>query len=289
MSSLRQSLVFNRPMELIMLANSEKEASYGVLDQRVIVDDIDRVAEQITYLGYSVVESGYTAAEIDDIRRIFDETHRMYMERYGERALREIDEHNGIRLPLAFDDAFLRLAANARVIEIVKRLVRNKFVLNQQNAIINPSGKTYNQALWHRDLPYQHFVSSKPLAINALYCVDEFTTQNGATFVLPASHTQEAFPSDAYIESNAKQVVASAGSFIVLDCMVFHRGGPNGTSAPRRAVNHVYTTAFIKQQIDIPSALGSGRMLSPETAELLGFRYRIPGTVDEFLRSRRRE
>jgi hypothetical protein len=51
----------------------------------------------------------------------------------------------------------------------------------------------------------------------------------------------------------------------------------------------VYTTAFIKQQIDIPSALGNERILSPELADLLGFRYRIPRTVDEFLRSRRRE
>ena len=272
-----------------MPANSEKEAAYGVLDQRVVVDDLDRVAEQISYLGYAVIESGYTATEIDDIRRILDETHLRYVERYGERALKEIDEYNGIRLPLALDDAFLKLASNARIIELVKKLIQNKFILNQQNGVINPPGKTYNQALWHRDLPYQHFVSSKPLAINALYCVDEFTTQNGATFVLPSSHTQEAFPSDAYIESNAKQVEAAAGSFIVLDCMVFHRGGPNITSVPRRAVNHVYTTAFIKQQIDIPSALGNDRVLSPEMAELLGFRYRIPRTVDEFLRSRRRE
>ena len=271
-----------------MLAKSQRELSYGVVDQRTVVDDIDRVAEQVTYLGYSVIESGYTAAEIDDIRRVFDETHRKYVEQYGEQALREIDEYNGIRLPLAYDDAFLKLATNARVIALVKRLIRNKFVLNQQNAIINPPGKTYNQALWHRDLPYQHFVSSKPLAINALYCVDEFTAKNGATFVLPSSHTQEAFPSDAYIESNAKQVVAAAGCFIVLDCMVFHRGGPNETSVRRRAVNHVYTTAFIKQQIDISSALGNERMLSPELSDLLGFRYRIPRTVDEFLRSRRR-
>ncbi len=272
-----------------MLAKSQKELSYGVLDQRAVVDDINRTAEQITYLGYSVIESGYTTSEIDDIRRIFDETHRKYAERYGEHALREIDEYNGIRLPLVFNDTFLKLATNPKVIELVKKLIQNKFILNQQNAIINPPGQTYNQALWHRDLPYQHFVSSKPLAINALYCVDEFTTQNGATFVLPSSHTQEAFPSDAYIESNAKQVVAPAGCFVVLDCMVFHRGGPNGASVRRRAVNHVYTTAFIKQQIDIPSALGNERIFSPELADLLGFRYRIPRTVDEFLRSRRRE
>lgn len=271
-----------------MPANSVKEASYGVLDQRHVADGIDRAAEQITCLGYAVIESGYTAAEIDEMGRIFDAAHRRYVNLYGESALRDIDEYNGIRLPLLLDDAFLKLATNTRVIELVNKLIRNKFILNQQNAVINPPGQTYNQALWHRDLPYQHFVSSKPLAINALYCVDKFTAQNGATFVLPSSHTQEAFPSGEYIESNAKQVEANAGCFIVLDCMLFHRGGPNNTSARRRAVNHVYTTPFIKQQIDIPSALGNAPMLPPDLAELLGFRYRIPRNVDEFLESKRR-
>jgi hypothetical protein len=109
-----------------MLAKSKKELSYGVLDQRTVVDDLDRVAEQIAYLGYSVIESGYSAAEIDDIRRIFDETHRKYLEQYGEDDLRKIDEYNGIRLPLVFHDTFLKLATNARVIELVKKLIRNK-------------------------------------------------------------------------------------------------------------------------------------------------------------------
>ena len=98
---------------MIMLAKCQKDLSYGVLDQRAVVDDVDGVAEQITYLGYSVIESGYTAAEIDDIRRVFDETHRKYVEQYGEHALRESDEYNGIRLPLAYSDTFLKLATNA--------------------------------------------------------------------------------------------------------------------------------------------------------------------------------
>ena len=129
-------------------------------------------------------------------------------------------------------------------------LIKGSFYLNQQNGIINPTGNTYNQGMWHRDLPYQHFTSSSPLGINALYCVDDFTIENGSTFVLPSTHKVTKFPSEIFVEQNAKQITAKAGSYIVLDCMIFHSGGINNSSNDRRAVNHVFTIPHIKKQID---------------------------------------
>jgi hypothetical protein len=276
-------------MRNIMAIGTDGVSAYGVLEQRIVANDTDRAAEEVAYLGYSVMDSGYSADEIRDIGRVFDAVHAKYVELYNRKDfLKEIDEHNGIRLPLAIDERFMDLAMNPRVLDFVQKLIRNKFILNQQNGIINPPGETYNQGSWHRDLPYQHFVSSKPLAITALYCVDDFTIENGATFVLPGSHTREEYPSDSFVESKAKQITSPAGSFIVLHCMLFHRGGANRTSSPRRAVNHVYTTAFIKQQIDIPSALAGRAVRSAPIADLLGFRYQIPRTVADFLDSRRR-
>lgn len=262
------------------------ESSYGVLEQHTVTSDLDRGAEEIIWLGYSVIESGYSANEISDIGRMFDSAHKSYVKLYQEDFLRKIDEYNGIRMPLAFDNQFVDLAMNPRVLALVRKLIRNEFILNQQNGTINPPGETYNQGSWHRDLPYQHFLASKPLAISALYCVDEFTEENGATFVLPASHTQEAYPSDVFIKNMARQIVAPAGSFIAFNSMLFHRGGANGTSTRRRAVNHVYTTAFIKQQIDIPFVMANQRGLSSEATDLLGFRYKIPRSIADFLNSR---
>ena len=262
--------------------------SYGVLEQTRSDDAIASTAEEITGLGYSVIDSGYSPREVAELKSIFDDTHRKYLDLHGEPSLREIDEHNGVRLPLALHARFLDLAANDRILRLVEMLVRNKFVLNQQNGVINPpNAAKYNQGAWHRDLPYQHFVSSRPLAINALYCVDDFTTQNGATFVVPASHLHESCPSVEFIERHAVQISAPAGSFIVLDCMLYHRGGVNRTPSARRGVNHVYTCAFIRQQIDIPSVLG-GDLARPELSDLLGYRYRLPRSIPEFLAMRRR-
>jgi ectoine hydroxylase-related dioxygenase (phytanoyl-CoA dioxygenase family) len=92
-------------------------------------------------------------------------------------------------------------------LEICRRLIADYVVLNQQNGVINPPhGQPYSQGKWHRDLPYQHFVSSRPLAVNAFFCLDPFTPGNGATMVLPASYRQESFPSDRFVVTEAVSI-----------------------------------------------------------------------------------
>jgi hypothetical protein len=262
---------------------------YGVLEQHNINnDDVLRAAEEIANVGYSIIDSGYTANQVEAIASTFDLVYSQYLEKYGKSFLEQIDEANGVRLPLSFDKIFFDLALNATITSLVQCLIRGKFYLNQQNAIVNPPHKRYNQDLFHRDLPYQHFTSSKPLAINALYCVDEFTQFNGATVVIPCSHKSEKFPSDTFIDNHSISIEAPAGSFIVLDCMVFHRGGFNSTQIPRRAVNHVYTIPFFKQQINIPNVvnLASDLSLDDYQREILGYKYQTPNGIEDYLNSR---
>lgn len=158
---------------------------YGVLERHQISEDpLQRAAEELSNLGYTVIDSGYSSHELEKISHCFDHVHSFYVEKYGKSFLEKIDELNSVRLPLAFDRIFLDMALNPIILGLVQSLIKGKFCLNQQNAIINPPGKRYNQDAFHRDLPYQHFVSSRPLAINALFCVDEFTKYNGATIVI---------------------------------------------------------------------------------------------------------
>ena len=266
--------------------NRVPEKSYGILRQTVAGSAIDGVVEQVRSLGYGILDSGYGTVELQNLSAEFDSVHRKYLERYGEAWLTGIDEHNTIRAPLTHGSAaFLKLAFNENLLLVLKKLIAGKFILNQQNGIINPPQQTYNQSAWHRDLPYQHFLSSTPLAINALFCLDDFTFENGATFVLPASHKSEAFPSEPYMKKNALQIEAKAGSFILLDCMLFHAGGFNATQARRRAVNHVYNIPYFKQQINLPANM-SDAGLSPEQSEILGFHYLEPASVAAYLTGR---
>ncbi|MCK9398158.1 MAG: phytanoyl-CoA dioxygenase family protein [Methylobacter sp.] len=266
--------------------NNIPSASYGILQQNLCESTLDEVAEQIRSLGYAILDSGYTAPELQSISEKFERTRERYIEIYGEAKLKNLNEFHTIRSPLTHGgDAFLRLALNENLLSLLKKLIQGEFILNQQNGVINPPQETYNQGAWHRDLPYQHFVSTKPIAINALFCVDDFTFENGATFVLPASHKSEAFPSENYVKKNALQVEAKAGSFIVLDCMIFHAGGFNKTDLERRAVNHLYNIPYFKQQINIPMNMDNVK-LSDEAKNILGFTYAEPTSISGYFSKR---
>jgi ectoine hydroxylase-related dioxygenase (phytanoyl-CoA dioxygenase family) len=260
--------------------------SYGILLQEMSESALDEAAESVRNLGYAILDSGYTSSELISISDEFNRTQEGYIDIYGESRLRSLDEIHTIRSPLTHGgEEFLRLALNENLLFILNKLISGKFILNQQNGVINPPQEAFNQGAWHRDLPYQHFITTKPLAINALFCVDDFTFENGATFVLPASHKSEKFPSDKYIQKNAIQVQAKAGSFILLDCMLFHAGGSNKTNSARRAVNHVFNIPYFKQQINIPMNIQSVN-LSAEERDILGFNYAEPNSIKDYLSKR---
>jgi ectoine hydroxylase-related dioxygenase (phytanoyl-CoA dioxygenase family) len=262
---------------------------YGVGEQRVSTTMIDRTIEQVSLLGFAVVDAGYTHRQIEDFAAAFDRAARRMEDQHGgPAALAAIDEHHTIRLPMLYERVFLELALNPIVLEIVRRMIGDYVILNQQNGVTNPpSGTPYSQGRYHRDLPYQHFVASRPLGLTALFCLDSFTTENGATWVIPGSHKQEAFPSDAVVEASQIQATAAAGSFIVLDSMAFHAGGVNRTSGQRRAVNQVFTIPLIKQQIALSSALGDAFASDPAHRRLLGYEVSVPRDVAAYYASRR--
>ena len=186
--------------------------------------------------------------------------------------------------------SFFEIASHQKLQDLVSRLITGKFYLNQQNLVINPPmSKNYTQLKYHRDLPYQHYVSSRPLAINALYAVDDFTIENGATFVIPASHKVEKFPTQNYLESTQLQVTVKAGTFLVLDCMLFHAAAPNQSSNARIGLNHVFTSVMFAPQINWKKSIEEMEIpITESITELLGLNFASPENVDEYLRRRRK-
>lgn len=265
------------------------DSTYGVVQRDQFDSKLEEVAEQVRRLGYAVLNSDYTPAQMREVSREFDRVRLAYINQWGEDRLRRLNEFHTMRALLTYGGPiFLRIATHPKLLALLEHLIAGKFVLNQQNGVINPAGEAYNQGAWHRDLPYQHFLSNTPLAINALFCIDDFTLENGSTFVLPASHKAAAFPSRTYVERHALQLEAKAGQFIVMDCMLFHSGGQNRGASDRRAINHAYMIPYFKQQIDIPPNV-STEGLSPKELEMLGFNYQPPKSVRDYLASREKK
>jgi ectoine hydroxylase-related dioxygenase (phytanoyl-CoA dioxygenase family) len=261
---------------------------YGVTERRRAKDEFDVHVQELEYLGYTVVESGLSVAELDSLRTGLDQLLGTYTEEWGGSAfLEDIGESDQIRAPLAFDEQFLSVATNCRILEIARRMLGGYFLLTQQNGIVNrPSVKAHHQSAFHRDLPYQHFVSSRAIALNALLCIDAFDAEAGSTTILPASHKEEDFPSEEYIRQNMRAMVAPAGSFIVMNSMLYHRAGHNRSNRLRRAINNVYALPFVKQQIVLPCLLNGKWSDDPGLARLLGYHSDPPRSIAEFIAGR---
>jgi hypothetical protein len=270
--------------------------SYGIVEQNSLSEEsvwLHKATEDLRNLGYAKISSGISEAHIEKVSLAFEAVEGSYGSKFSDERRSKVGESAMIRAPMFFDESgeFLSIALNKNVKQVVSAMIKGSFVMIQQNGVVNPARQSYSQGSWHRDLPYQHFVSSRPLAINALYCVDDFTLENGATRVLPGSHLHETAPSEVYFQENAVQITAAAGDILVLDCMIFHSGSPNTSSKKRRGINHVYAIPYFKSQVHLGECLSElpGGCLSDEDSKILGVGSEEPRSVEEFFVQRERK
>jgi ectoine hydroxylase-related dioxygenase (phytanoyl-CoA dioxygenase family) len=263
--------------------------TYGVKEFTSSGSADDLRLEEITRNGYTILTDVLSEACLNSITQKLDSLYKIQAaEAGGEANLAAIGDAHTVRCPLAYDEEFLGVASHPRVLSLVERLLGNYFVLMLQNGIRNVpnDGAQQNVGSWHRDLNYQHFVSSRPLSISALFCVDEFSEETGGTYVLPGSHKTEAFPSIGYTRVHQTGISARAGSVLIFDSMLYHRGGHNRSQRVRRAINHMYTLPIIKQQISLPQMLAGRYRDDPFMEKFLGYASEPDPNVQEFRRSR---
>jgi ectoine hydroxylase-related dioxygenase (phytanoyl-CoA dioxygenase family) len=263
--------------------------SYGVKEATLLTSEVDAHVEEIAINGFTIVGGVVKESELADMRQRVDEVYqRQATEVGGAGSLDLINDEFVARCLLAYDELFLHLAMRPKITSILERLLGDYFILQQQNAIINSPVKQNYQVSWHRDLSYQHFVVTRPLAISALVCVDDFSELTGGTYVLPASHKVEKFPSQGFVQKHEKAIIAKAGSALVFDSMLFHRGGINKSTNIRRGVNHMYALPFVKQQIDMPKMLGGKYSDDAFLSKFLGYESAVETSVVSW-RSKRLE
>jgi ectoine hydroxylase-related dioxygenase (phytanoyl-CoA dioxygenase family) len=253
--------------------------SFGIRNQVVLNNDTEKHLEELTINGFTIVEDVLSNDELTIAREKLDHVYNMQTKEIAEENLGKINEQLLARLPLAYDDYFIDFLKIERINSILEMVFGNYFILHLQNGIINMPKQAHHQNSWHRDLPYQDFIISKPIAISVLYCIDDFNEATGGTLVIPYSHKLDKMPSITFIENHAKQTIAKAGSVILFDSMIFHRAGYNSSDNIRRGINHIYTSAILKQQINIPESLKGKFSNDPFLKMLLGYETITPASV----------
>jgi ectoine hydroxylase-related dioxygenase (phytanoyl-CoA dioxygenase family) len=179
-------------------------------------------------------------------------------------------------------EAFLRLAEHPAVMELLDAALLPNFLLSTFQSIRLHPGETAQP--WHTDDAF--YLVPRPrtnLAVSTIWALEDFTIENGATEVIPGSHLWAGEHPDER-DHDAVRVVMPAGSVVVFDGALWHRGGDNCSAATRLAVSPQYCQPWLRTQesqlliVPPPDAF----RCSPRVRSMLGYSIHPPfiGQVD---------
>lgn len=172
---------------------------------------------------------------------------------------------------------FEDLTEDPRILALLDRFLLPGYLLTASQAISIQPGEAA-QGLHYDDSFYRLPRPRPPVSLSVIVAIDPFTNQNGATDILPGSHLWSddevaAFGQDPDAASRLEPVVMSAGSAIVFQGHMLHRGGANRSSAPRLALTNQYCQPWARTQenyfLGVPRE--QVRHMTPRLQALLGY------------------
>jgi ectoine hydroxylase-related dioxygenase (phytanoyl-CoA dioxygenase family) len=181
-----------------------------------------------------------------------------------------------------FTDFLQTLLDNGFIKSLQDNFFNSNCILNSLSALNNLPNQPNFSAVVHRDLRF--YSGEFPIMLNCLIMLDDFTIENGGTYLLPKSHLEERKPSDEEFFKNAIQAVGIKGDILIFNANVWHASAPNTTQSDRRAIPFTVSKSFMKQLLDYPRALGYNKMDSYSTKlqQFLGYHSRVPASLEEW-------
>ena len=263
----------------------EKNLDYmiGVKDVFIPESEIEVHTEEILRLGYTVLEDAISEEDLGYLDGKLEKIYETQLDEVGgEEVLKKIGDQYSAKHLITYDDFYLKLILNERVISITKEILGEYFILHWNNAILNFPGLYNPASAWHRDIAYQEYTTSKPLSLTALFILDDFSEETGGTIILPGSHLIPSFPSKGFAAKHGQQVVAKAGTVVLFNSWMYHQAGYNQSQGIRRAIANVYTSPMIKQQISFPKLLDGKYSDNPYLKKLFGYECETADSVLDY-------
>lgn len=151
---------------------------------------------------------------------------------------------------LGFAPSTAELIAHPMVVGVAER------VLGQHCACVRIGSTTAieihpgegHQALHQDDDFYPLRFPGVEFQIGAMWALDDFTTENGATRVLPGSHWTGPNPDIDVTATQPVQAVMPAGSLLLYFGSTWHGGGANNSTRPRSGLINTYALGWLRQE-----------------------------------------
>ncbi len=237
--------------------------------------DIDIHLKALEKQGYTILQRLISPSLMAQIR---DELEPYFQQKLMGRNNFEGHATERVYALLAKSPSMARLIEHPDVLALLDQCLPKNYLLSAALAINVHPGETPQP--WHIDDGAGGLGIPKPrkaFGMSTIWAFDDFTQENGATEIVPGSHLwdDQRQPTDADIH----QVIMPAGSVLVFQGTLLHRGGANRSSTKRLAITPQYCAPGLRQienmVLAVPGELAKG--YSPRIQSMLGYNVIDPG------------
>ena len=239
-------------------------------------------AARIAKEGFTIVEDAIDPDLVSELVRAIDALHAELAITPAQNVFEGTKTLRVYNL-LARGRIFERVPVHDAILPIVEAVLDPGCLVSSLSSITILPGETAQPI--HADdqlipLPKPHV----PLVCNTMWALTDFTEENGATRLVPRTHTADRNP-ELGEEHATISAVMKKGSVLVWNGSLWHGGGANQTNERRIGLAMNYCAGFMRQQenqqLGIP--LDVAREFSPRLRKLAGFGLykRLLGHIDK--------
>jgi ectoine hydroxylase-related dioxygenase (phytanoyl-CoA dioxygenase family) len=235
--------------------------------------DLHQTLEQLDLDGYVVIERAVGPDVLDRVRAELA-PHLGESAHHGRNDF-EGYSTNRVYALLAKAPSIAELVEHPDVVALLDQLLLPNYLLSANLAINLLPGET-RQGL-HTDDSFYRVPRPRPaLGVSAIWAIDDFTAENGATQVVPGSHR---WGNEVPAEDDPAivDVVMPAGSVVLFLGTLWHRGGANRSNGCRLAVTPQYCEPWVRPQEQMVLSVGAAAaQYSDRVRTMLGFGIHPP-------------
>jgi ectoine hydroxylase-related dioxygenase (phytanoyl-CoA dioxygenase family) len=218
--------------------------------------------QQLDELGYLVLRDFLSPSLLDELR---NRVETLWAEEGDEAGSEFRYEPGARRLANLIDKGaiFAELVSTSKILECMEHVIGPGYKLSSLNARSTNPHNGESQP-WHADVGA--LADERGYWVcNSLWMLDDFTVENGATRMIPRSHTWRRLPEPNNAGSLPDEVLVTgtAGTVVIMNAHMWHGGTANRTDRCRRALHAFYT------RDDKPQQQYQKALLRPETMAAL--------------------
>ena len=246
---------------------------------------MENYKKELAELGFTKINNFFDHKYCDNLNQSIENSYqfcRSIQLKNGVDAITDGTLHHLIATKDPIYIGLLNNIATSSLFEFIKDFFKGNFILNSYGGVKNLKSKPSYVANIHRDIRF--FSHGFPLMLNLLILLDDFTLENGATYLLAKSHLKEEKPTDEDFYNKSDRVIGKRGDLVFFDSNLWHAAGINYTDMERRAITITFTKPFMKQQLDYSRCFGYDILAnqSDELKQILGYFSRVPSDLNEW-------